>query len=444
MLEFALILAACLSFFSQIRWMSLKVSGISFVVLYSVIWTVIWSAYLFELFGVRNVSSEAVQISIIPVIGIFIGEQIGLTSTENNKENSEYKYTFNPFVLLKYSKVFSIVCFVSGLTVFIIAWRAFGNPLSFSGVEIKSRRVSEGLAAYSSEISGLPIILKVFWLYGNLLKGLLISSMVLIMICFKSNNIKKYWIIFLPFVSASLYDAGFASRNNTYLLFIITILFWTAMPYTKHAFGKNELYSNHILTLLTVIVIYIVMNNLTRATHGDDKERIGSAYVPKHVEQFLKYHVETLYSFDKTLADNRLTFGRMSFQGVEQWLRLIRVLPKSTLNSLPELFKWEEHIEYGIVNTYSWLRYMYSDFGIMGVFLIPLILGYIGGSSVRKWVLSSSRDYFAISKICICYVVIVKSPMIMAFRDDYFIFGIVALLWSVSKSKVLQKKHTNN
>ena len=78
-------------------------------------------------------------------------------------------------------------------------------------------------------------------------------------------------------------------------------------------------------------------------------------------------------------------------------------------------------------NTYSWLRYMYSDFGYIGCFIIPLMVVHLGMTSIYKYRRASRESLTMIPYYFIAAFIIIKSPTMMIARNEELFMIFIAV-----------------
>jgi oligosaccharide repeat unit polymerase len=435
LLLFLMFLSIVLFGISHYSWQDKIGSRISPTGLYAFIWGTIWFIHWTDIMYYREVSDRALLFSAIPLVAIFVAESLALLDTGKLRQVS-----LNHNALRRWVHICGGLAFFAGITIFLSSWSLYGNPFNNMGF-LKVDRTTLGVSMYEGTVFSF------FARYSSILLGASYPAIILGTLQLKLDK-KKTWVgLFLPFAGAILYDFGWGSRSHTYdvvVLFAITyfLIPWrhTDIPigkFKKKIFANWKL-SNIVLVVMMLAVAFLSMKIIGEKTRGSKFRVMGGTMVSLSVIQVVDYHVGVLIGFDETLdVTTERTWGRMSFAGIEQWFRLFRLIPRSI--PLPnQLYEWEQqNVLYQPDyywqrggNVFTWLRYLYSDFGIFGLFIIPFIIGWIATKSAINSIVSS-RGLKSLAFLSIWYFVLMRSEMIIMFRNDYFVFAFVLLYYAM-------------
>lgn len=437
MLILIIIINILIVIFYSVLWRKKIGSGISPTALYGFIWGCIWIIHEIGIIDYYPISNIGLIYSFIPLISMCFAESF-LMFYNKKKEVYQLPKEINRNIFRRWVLFLGILTLYSGIMIFIASLIIFGKDWMLLGIgsQVKELRITEGLSMYTAAAFEGTIFAGIVR-YIDILQGASYGAIVLAIFYLKIID-HRYWIgILLPIVGSILYDIGNMSRSYTYNMILFLIAFQIVIPLKinyltqKNKLGKVKrnvkLYA--FVALLCIIILYF----LTNINKENMRDKIGKSRITYSVEQYINYHAGNLVTFDKTLDQNSLTYGRMSFYSVEFWLRFFNIISRSERGP-QQLWQWEyeypeiHQYEKGGLNTYSWLRYLYSDYGILGLFIIPFSLVFIAIICAIKYKESSCIRWLAL--LSICYIAILRSPTIMLFRDPVYSFGLILLLIS--------------
>ena len=434
MLLLTLIIDIIIIIFFYTIWKTRIGRGFSPTALYGIIWGVIWLIHLIDIMGYYKISNRGLVYSVIPLISMGYVE-LYLIFVDNKKNFFYETEKINAVLFRRWVIALGSISLLIGLTIFIVSLMAFGKDWMIIGraAEIKGLRVTEGMSAYFSQFKGTSIYR--FGLYIPLLQGVSYGSILLSILYLKLINHRYYIGIILPIFGSILYDFGSVSRSYTYHMILFFAVMQFVLPFNKkkpskhRGFNKPRRVLIGVVFLISFFSMYFI-SNINRSWEEPNSLFHLSILTP--LEMYVNYNTANLVTFDQTLDQNPITYGRMSFFSIESLLRILRIVPRSI--SRPEqMLTWEEEYpevyryKIGGQNTYSWLRYLYSDFGVLGLFIIPLFLGFVTLFFTIKFVRNSKPNIQALAILSICYAVILRSSTIMIFRDTAYFFGFLLL-----------------
>lgn len=406
---------------------------------YGIVWGLALTGYYMNPFGYYPPSQGVNIILCISYFCFIIGcltTRIVRESVRNNKKRlTYYKKTY--FVkrrnrIIMVIAVTSIVAsLLTGSIYLIFTIKQYGLKALFTiGTVIRS----DYLYGYST---GLPRIL------SGLLRFLGETSLFLSTIMFSAIYVKriaKSYLFYLPMVSAILWDFSTMSRSRTLGVMLIYIAgYFLKKQVKERPFEvKKREYKKYIAVVL-LACIAVLSISYSRWTSGvlsygrsSNKFIAFNKYeVPFSVGHFYSYFTgaiaafNTVYSMD---ADHKLWLGRNSFYALEFPLKLMNMSP---FNSDPVTITEYENfvltgVEGGIIgrqNTYTYLRYAWDDFGMIGLFIIPFFLGYIATWHYQTFRISQSFKSLCISLLL--FNVIIYSIIISQFRNYYILWPLL-------------------
>ncbi len=404
-------------------------SGISPTGLYALIWGAIWFIHWADFMYYRPLTERALIYSAIPLIAIYVSECLVLAASGTVVAQS---WEFRRDALRRWTLACGLIALLAGLIVFAASWLTFGNVFSHAR-ELKTARTSQGLAMYGGTPLGLPAK------YCSLLLGASYPAVILGTLQLIVVNRKAWYGVLLPLAGTVLYDCGWGSRSHIFDMLLLFFLLSVFLPLPQAALqwkhgarqlAKKAAKPGKILLVLVLAGGIFVMNTIGEKTRETKTRAVGNLSLPLSVVQVIDYNIGTLIGFDSTIDDtSERTWGRMSFFGIEQWLRLLRIVPESI--PVPEqLVSWEhQYVRYQpdyhwrrAGNVFTWLRYIYSDFGVPGLFILPFFVGFLASRFIIK-ALSRSDGLAALLFASLWYIILLRSSTIFMFRNDAFVFA---------------------
>lgn len=410
------------------NWIRLGFSLLSPAGMYAVIWSFVWLVQIVDPYGFYDVRTETVVLSFMTVLMVGAGEYFG----HHTKQAIVYKQTLLSKKIKLLFGLNAIVVMLITIATAVSVYFIFGNPLE-SGVGriIKEARGESGVGMMRSS----PLF--VLTQYSNISRSF-IYVLLFSAIPFWLIN-KKMSVIMLgvALLSSVITDLSWGSRTLILDCFF-TMIFLYALVYKRRRVkiqNKNKKFA----FVLIVLSLGYVGQLITESTREQSTMEVGGIRVPYSVGQLGLYYSSPLVTFDQTFEDNETTYGLMSFGGLVNVFHLLRLYRNDDLFVYDVMYDWEvSNPYYGDghwnkrANTYSWLRYLYSDFGVIGLVLVPLVLGFVSGYFYKKIALNPGVYYFDYIMLSLCFYVVVRSPVIMPFRTDYIVLAVI-MLWVVHK-----------
>lgn len=284
--------------------------------------------------------------------------------------------------------------------------------------EVKRIRVSKGLGYFAKIDSRLTMLKYIDVCFGVYLGFFLFD---LISDILRDKQISFYTI--LSAVSIILLDTCFGGRTQLFNVSLLIVFFLAT---------KKLVFTSRIFVLLvSSAAIAILISNSTRSTHSY-KRNVA-------IQQVVDYNAATLVALSERDRDqlnqktSEITFGRLSFYGIEQWLRRFGAL-KSI--EVPALFDdWSTSVRIlkkdnyqRELNTYSWLIYILNDFGYLGSLFVVFFMGFVfslSGILAHKWIVLHSVHLTGV-------LMFLRSNNEMILATDYYWTAAVVcaiLLW---------------
>jgi oligosaccharide repeat unit polymerase len=442
MLFLVTLFAFFLSIISFYSWKRRRTPFFSLTALYCFIWGTIFFAHLTKAIPYVSLSPLAIIYALLPMIFMFLGEQVGSIELTEKYFVKAYEYNFERYKRILFYII--ILGFVIASMFFIAVWKTWGLP--WESEVMKNLKIERVLYGVQGAIGNSPLFFILRWI--TTLRCLPFAGILLGSYYFYRVE-RTFWVITIPILTCVMLDLSWGSRVVTYdalvLFAIVTIL--CLIQKNKKTIKKKQ--TNKFAFLVTIILVVIAtiwgMQKITNKIGGEEKtDQIWGVSVPYSVWNLVDNHLAPLATFDVTIKDNKTTLGAMSLGGVAYWLYLFKIIPYQAEWQTWELEYPEIRDGSGInnANTYSWLRYLLSDFGMLGLCVVPFFLGFLATVLTKK---ASLNDHASISSFfgfVICIFLVVRSPAGMIFRNDYTMLTVL-LIWFIPNLVIEKKTSTS-
>ena len=426
MLVLALVISI-LTFQSSIkRWKYFYRYGISPTALYSGMWGFTYLIHIINPFDYRQISSSAIFLSMVPMIAIYLGER---TAYPKKRALIEFSYLVPNENLKRMILFLSIIVLIAALLLFLAAYAIYGEFwMSGSGASLKQDRTALGSAAFSGAKYGF--IAK----YFAILQGL--AQLSLIMGLFYNYFQKKTirTAVLFPLVAIAMMSVSFGSRAQIGGAFWIYILF-----YIIHYKGKifNIL---KVKSLIYGILVIMLITQITLSTRIINAIEIKGNTYPRIMVQMFDYSVGPLIAFDNELKNAESSFGRISFYGIESFLSMAKLVSVPPPEQFLRLERATTHVQNNYtylrtLNTYSWLLYLYYDFNLFGLLIIPFCISFIITRQSTKYYYYTNGKLLRGSFLILMSMLLLATTGTFLFRNLDFVFSLfVLLLFSIQGS----------
>jgi oligosaccharide repeat unit polymerase len=417
---FLIVLSGLLFLASQKLWRRRMGGGYSPAGLYALIWGVMWLVFWSGVMGYQPLSKRCLWYSAIPVFSIFMGEVLAVLATGPFRRN---EWHLDPEALRRWSLFCGAVTLFAGAVTFAASWISVGNVFKHAQ-ELKLARVSLGMAMHSG--SALAPVAK----YDSILLGAFFPATVLGVLRWRLEGRKAWGGVAMAFAGSVLFDFGWGSRVSIFYFVLLMPPVSRPEEPKKTRPRKSKKLLGIAVAILVLIVAVAAMNVVGVKTRERNTLYVGGQELPFSLVQLIDYNIGTLAAFDYTLDENKeRTWGRVTFFGFEQWLRLFRLIPRS-VPIPPQLDIWQT--EYVPIlatgswdragNVFTWLRFLYTDFGVAGLIAIPFVIGWAAARSTARGL--ARGKLWSICFACALYFTVLTSGGASPFRSDSFIFGL--------------------
>lgn len=323
----------------------------------------------------------------------------------------------------KYVKIIAIILLI-GLIYFKIKYiNATSNIIDDS--ELRIARFTTMFSSYAESL-----------IYNYLIIGLLNIYIILFVILLIEKKYKNF-IFLISFISIILYiSIGYGRKV------LLDIMVYAIIWYLIKNKGKIGIsYKNIKKVIIGIFIIFVISVGATSIRTGvklTDFQKIKEYMVDEQIKQYFTYFLggfRTLNSY----MDNRdieYEFGRMTLGGIDELISLPFVALGYNYNSINSEYGklLQENIVIGdnlkINAFYTCVMNFYTDFGIAGVVIIPLLYGII----LKKIIHKAISTYNLLDIILMLFII---SNTISAIYRWFYQFG--STMFSIIIILVLRK-----
>lgn len=413
------------------------------LIVFSSTWIVTLTLFALNPYNIRPLSETTTLIIFLSVLSVILGILISsiifndffLSLKRPSKNLYFYKFdSKNILKLLKISIVFTIIGIFFEL---IVIDQISGNIIEYFSNPILGRKIY--VESITNSIKDWNIFQSIanYFLDFNYFSSILAGAYLSI-----SSNKKKYSFIpiFLALlISIITFQRFFFVQNFSIWLFSIIIISNVLSPKLQ----KNAL-KLFYKTFITVGIFFLVFSFALislRATFGKENINIEkiSEYVVKSNYLYVAGNLGGLNNYIDKNENKPMKLGSSTFRGVEKWLaRFGAIESNEVMGSNYEFTK----VAKGWVNTYSFMRIFYEDFGFIGVIILSFLWGFVGNllfnRIIRKF--SFLLLYF-VSMFLFSYFLSFYSFAFTAFTMHIFLAAIIIFFENiVNKPKNFYKK----
>lgn len=260
----------------------------------------------------------------------------------------------------------------------------------------------------------------------------------LINICFVANMLggalltspkKIKWVGLLPFIASVLYSISIFGRFALITSIAFYFISFVIVSFYKEHNERLRLLRNiSIAGLIMVLCLYYLFYYIVLARYslGLDLQE----YFNKTIYFYFSGGIPALNDFLN--SDIKHSYGTSSFRSVLKWLARFGIWPEEDVYSSYDKFtKVSPTIS---INTYTYIRSLYIDFGLLGV----ISFSFAWGAGL-KIVLKKVYQNFSALKLYILIILIFSS--LMTFYSFYFESISVVFFWMLPL--LIFRKHFN-
>jgi oligosaccharide repeat unit polymerase len=189
---------------------------------------------------------------------------------------------------------------------------------------------------------------------------------------------RKRYLWALAFLAVSL-GIGFLNlgRKEVTVNILFVVLSYLFVHRVYRLRRTREVFHDLVLPPAALVVLFILIDVLLRKSETYQRE--------SHVAGFLFslywYIASPLAAFAEFLKgqSHEYLMGQSLFFPIYKWLCRLHLAPEGTMSVMTEKL----YIPY-VANVYTYLRNMYEDFGLLGVAVVPYVLGTVTATLRRR------------------------------------------------------------
>jgi oligosaccharide repeat unit polymerase len=212
----------------------------------------------------------------------------------------------------------------------------------------------------------------------SLSSGIFAVGFVLLGILLYIGKSRTRYLLVLAFFLVSL-AIGFLNLGRKEVT--VNILFVALSYLFVHRIYRirrtSEVIRDLLLPPLVLAVLFVAIELLLRKSQAYERETRFAGFLFS-LYWYIAAPLGAFAEFMKTNTQGYL-FGQSMFFPIYKWLCRLHLMPESTVSVLSE----KVYIPYG-ANVYSYLRNIYEDFGLVGVAVVPYVLGALMAGLRRR------------------------------------------------------------
>jgi len=423
-----------------IIFLSKMITGIIFnpIMLYTFVWYFTIALNSLNLWGLKPIDSQGWQVIFLATSTFIIGALTIITvSFKNNYNRSKSipRESFSPVENRTFIKVIGGLCGIAAISVIYDWWqiiRLYGTLTNFfinANTVYAMRITGQGLRSIPYLSSFSLAACCVAGIYMERIRKLNIYTIIpLVLVIFISISQmgRSYIIIALglyinPFLINMQVKSGKNKRKLSLFTIIAIILLFiailTVFNIVRDIRGANVYYTNPDIPAIKFLERINLLN-----------------------PGIYHYIVGPISVFSQSLHCKPSSLGRGSLPGMQTFSPLFRLLSYTGL--LSKVSYYEEAVDVGIfeMNTGTYLKDVYIDFGLLGVIVFPYFLGIISMVLFIKWL--RKKQYMTMAALSFIYVYIELSAFLNIMRTGYFVIGFTVAIISIAIiDRIYRRRH---
>ncbi len=298
-----------------------------------------------------------------------------------NKENikeAKLNGTFiDKIISNKYIKIIGIMLLL-GLIYFKIKYLNATNNIIDSS-ELRMARFTTMFSSYAESI-----------IYNYLLVGVLDIYVILFAVLLIEKKYKNS--IFVMSLASILLYISIGYGRKVLLDIIIYAIIWFLVRNKGKININSKSIKKGIVGILIIFIISVSATTIRLGVQLTNIQKIKEDIVEEQIKQYFVYFLGGFRSLDRYIQNEEFDyeFGRMTLGGIDEIISLPFIALGYDYNSINSKYgeKLQENIIIGdnisFNAFYTCVMNFYTDFGIVGVILIPLLYGIILKCIIRR------------------------------------------------------------
>ncbi len=400
--------------------------------IYSVSWTIFIFLYEVRLIRYIQIQNEAWVVIIFSFLSFLLGIitffsfKYFSTSSQTNRTKPGFSFNERKIIIALY--IFSFIGLIVALQHWMVLINKFG---SIATVFLRANLIYK--MRVEGDIQGTIPYLNSFSYAAVFLGGI-----------YTAIKGKITLTAILPLLIVIVQDMASVGRAGIFMAFILFTLsfFFTRHYYSEYNLSKKLNKINISIALFIIIAIFLVSTTVIKNVRGSIEKFKASTSELNELERsyFISPSLYLYFSSNIGVLSKYLEKGgEDKMIGENTFQPLYNLLSKINIVDHPGFYPKGYFIPMW-TNSATYLRDIHEDFGYMGIFLVPFILGLL---NTYLWF-----KFFSTGSI-ISFIFLVYSTMIVAFSTFYmvtraavFILSLIILLISAN-SLVVKNKELN-
>ncbi len=392
--------------------------------LYSVVWMILLLTYEIRLIRYIELSFLTWWVVIVAYVTFVLGSitivlarKTFINQDKSNLNSVKLDILAGGSLLIKYLIIFcSIVGFLAAVQHWYVLINKFGGIIE---VLIQANLIYK--MRVEGEIPGVIPYIHSLSYVGVFLSGIYVA-----------HKRKITLISILPFISVIIKEVANFGRAGILIALLIFIssffLYKNSFPPLKPSKSKK----NRLITAISIgllLALIITSAGLIRSTRGvyesfrattpELKKLQSGFFITPSLYLYMSSHIGVLEQYLKYEYDEKIKYGEITFQPI------FNLLSKFGVVEHPGFYGKGYFIPMWS-NTATYLRYVFYDFGILGLILFPYFLGLFSSYLWMKFINNKKTIYLAI--LSYLYVLIIFSPVTIASRLGIWFISLAMLL----------------
>lgn len=409
---------------------NIKLNPIS---IYVSFWSIAIIANILSWYGYQKVDFWGWLIITFSILYFFLGSITVSLAFHKSFNNRLFKTNANDLkkynVILKISMALCVISLIGIVSDWWILLQKFGDVKSvFINANLIYTMRVEG-----ESLQGIPY-----------LSSLSLSSSALSGIYLERTKRFRFLLIvpFILVVLGALASMGRMTILMAILLYINPYIINYSLKIKNSSIFKSRL---KILILLITIIALVLGTSRIRAVRGGNIETLNQMpNVLKSIGLAENRAFASVYtnisgpiaSFSWSLNRDRKDLGQGPIPGMQTISPIFRLIGKTGI--LPPVSYYEISPGGDLPNVGTYLKDVYIDFGLLGVFIIPYFLGFTIMLLFYKWI--HKETIYTYTALSFMYLFVEFSPIMNLFRLGYYImpFIVTVFLMYIIEHKIIK------
>ena len=392
--------------------------------LYVLIWYVMISLYELKLLNYIDLNYRAW----IAIGGAFLSFLFGsitiyFARSAIYKNKLNFQYQKNEKLIFsdggKVVKIFIIISSIIGLFAALQNWyvlfKIYGSlsGIFLHGTEIYRLRVS-------GELHGIIPYISSFSFVGIFLSGL-----------YSGYKNRITMISFLPIFAVILKQlASFSRAGMLFALFLYGSAFFLYRYKNLYKVNTKKINLKLIFSSISILILFLIAAGIIRSTRGTIESFSGASrklesfrsgfIITPSLYLYLSSDVGVLSKYLEKNFDNKIEFGKITFQPIYNILSKFGFVKRVSYYDKGFFIPmWS--------NTATYIRYLYHDFGVSGIFIIPYFIAFFTSFFWYKFFEKGNIIYLII--LSYLFVLVLFSFLTMYSRQGNWFISLILLLF---------------